>query len=111
LQATQALPPAELTPQAAMLSAAGGMQVVPEQQPWQLPGPHPLTHEPPWQLCVEPVHAVQAAPPVPQELVCWATGTQVVPWQQPAAQLFESQTGGAGSWQVPDWHACRGLHC
>jgi hypothetical protein len=47
-QLVQAAPGADVAPHCDAVSAAVGTQLVPAQQPVQLPGPHPVTQPPPW---------------------------------------------------------------
>jgi hypothetical protein len=95
----QAAQVAPLAPQTLLLWLEYGTQVVPMQQPLPqlvplqpVEGHMPLVQAPPLG------HAEQVAPPAPHTLLLWlAYGTQVVPMQQPFAQVVESQTAG----QVP----------
>jgi hypothetical protein len=83
------------------------MQVVPLQQPWaQLVPSHPPPsadwHTPLLQLSPV-VHPAQVAPLVPHCDVDWfPQSTQVVPLQQPLAQLEALHP--PPDWQVPFWH-------
>jgi hypothetical protein len=80
---------------------ATATHVFPLQHPAQLLGPQGVTQTPFWQVLV-PVHAAQTAPLVPHsELDCPATPTQVLPLQQPVAQLAGPH---AAAWHVPLWH-------
>jgi hypothetical protein len=76
---------------------ARATQVVPLQQPAQVPGPQPAPVQTPlWQTLL-PVHAAHAAPLVPHwELLWLATAMQLLPLQQPAQLL-----GPQGVTQTP----------
>lgn len=103
-QAVHAAPP---VPHTVPVWLANGTQVLPWQQPVaQVPALQvPVTSQTPvptLQVSFGAVHAVHAAPPVPQTAAVWLlNGTQVLPTQHPSAQLVESHTNGA---QTPEAH-------
>jgi hypothetical protein len=82
LQASHVAPP---DPHKLLLSLPTSRQLVPLQQPLQLPPP-PQPHLPPEQVSPIP-HALHCAPPVPHSVDVWeAKRTQVLPLQHPPAQ-------------------------
>jgi hypothetical protein len=101
----QALPPVPHWP---AVSLPSGTQVVPAQQPLQFP---PL-HEPPSPEVQAPVtqtwlapQETHAAPEVPHSPVPWlAYRTQLVPLQQPAAQLPALQPPSLAVAHTPPLH-------
>jgi hypothetical protein len=91
-------------------------QLVPEQQPGQVLALHVGVPTQVWpeQVCPDTPQSVQAPPPVPQSL-SEVPGRQVVPTQQPVAQLAAPQVGtmqapAVQTWpaghcaSVPQWH-------
>jgi hypothetical protein len=86
MQLVQATPPAPhwVSPSAGGGQAVSGTQVLPAQQPLQVAGPHPAAVQMPFKQVVAPTQAAQATPAAPHwELLSLATGTQVLPLQQP----------------------------
>ena len=82
-------------------------QVLPLQQPPQFDGPQGVMHTPLWHAVV-PVQATQTAPLVPHTALLWlATLTQVLPLQQPVAQLAALQLE---AWQLPLWQVVVPVH-
>jgi hypothetical protein len=98
---------APLVPHWLLLCPPVPTQVFPVQQPaMQLAGPHAEGWQLPFWQRFAPVQAAQATPPEPHwELFSLATGTQVLPLQQPA-QLAGPQVGV----QVPDWQVSVPVH-
>lgn len=103
-QLMHCLPP---SPQA--LAVFPGMQLLPRQQPLQLPGPHVGgTHWRPFGEQTAPAawQSWHASPPVPHEKSC-EPSTHVVPAQQPLGHVAESHP------DIGDWHSrklSRGLY-
>lgn len=92
---------APFNPHALLVWEPTAMHVVPLQQPVQLVELQVGTaaQAPAWHVSV-PAHAVHAAPFLPHcDLLSLASGTQVVPLQQPA-QLLELHDGVV-DWQAP----------
>jgi hypothetical protein len=98
-EARQAAHAAPLFPHA--LVEVPVMQVVPEQQPVQLPGPQPVMQLPCWHDWLLPVQLWQTAPFAPHALAWFPFARQLVPWQHPEQLLaLHPEPPSPFCWQV-----------